>query len=109
LFVKKHIFLEYSTFGGITWWIFISVRTRITRILQTVLFYGILHLAALPSHRQIFHLCGSTMGFKAIMLRLWSANKSDAHSILTHLVLYNYYSNKMHTSFIIKITRYYNL
>jgi hypothetical protein len=28
---------------------------------------------------------------------------------ITMLILYNYYSNKMHTFFIIKITRYYNL
>jgi hypothetical protein len=98
--VKKTPWSLYKNFE--TWWIvsektynfkiqhicwyylvnFYSVGTRITRILQTVLFYGILHLAALPSHRQIFHFCGSTMGLKAITFRLWSGNKSDAHFIL---------------------------
>jgi hypothetical protein len=39
----------------------------------------------------------------------WNVSFLDRFSKNTQISLYNYYSNEMHTFFIIKITRYYNL
>jgi hypothetical protein len=47
-------------------------------------------------------------------VRVWNTEKGTKIgvwivNVKLELVLYNYYSNKMHTFFVIKITKYYNL